>query len=82
MISVNAAVTIIERDVMLNDHTVLVDEAWQTLKAAVLAQQSNNSDYAAALRVWSQYRSGTCLPEHHPFTRFCEERLNAEGHSA
>jgi len=28
---------------------------WQTLKSAVLAQQTNNSDYAAALRVWHEY---------------------------
>lgn len=51
---------------------------WQTLKTAVLAQQSNNSDYAAAIQVYKQYlkeRFDGDLSA--PFIDYCQSKLNS-----
>jgi hypothetical protein len=52
-------------------------KAWQTLKSAVLAQQADNSDYAAAIRIFHEWADAVGYLGGITFCSWCEERLHS-----
>jgi hypothetical protein len=54
-----------------------IREEWQTIKTVVLAQQTTNSDYAAALRVIEDICSNEMVSSAVSVVRVINVRLNA-----